>query len=143
MATKIFVNLPVRDLKASMDFFTQLGYSFNKQFSDDTGACMVISEDIYAMLLTHEKFAQFTPNPVADATKATEVITCLSCESKDDVNAVMDKVLAAGGTETREAQDYGFMYGRSFTDLDGHIWEMMWMDAAAVQQQQPAAEAVA
>lgn len=144
MATKIFLNLPVRDLKASMNFFQQLGYSFNPQFSDDTAACMVISEDIYAMLLTHQKFAQFTPKPVADATKTTEVLTCLSCDSKEDVNATMDKALAAGATETREPEDYGFMFGRSFTDLDGHIWEMVWMDPAAVQQQsQPAAEAVA
>lgn len=144
MATKIFVNLPVGDLKASLNFFQQLGYSFNPQFSDDTAACMVISEDIYAMLLTHQKFAQFTPRPVADATKATEVIICLSCDSKEDVNTMMDKALAAGATETREPQDYGFMFGRSYTDPDGHIWELMWMDTAAVQQQsQPAAEAVA
>lgn len=140
MATKIFVNLPVKDLTASMDFFTQLGYSFNKQFSDDTAACMVISEDIYAMLLTHEKFAQFTPKPIADATKSTEVLTCLSCESSSGVDDVMNKALAAGATEARDPQDYGFMYGRSFSDPDGHIWEMMWMDPAAVQPQ-AAAEA--
>ena len=89
MATKIFVNLPVRDLKASINFFQQLGYPFNPQFSDDTAACMVISEDIYAMLLTHKKFAQFTPKQIADATQTTEVITCLSCDSKEAVNAVM------------------------------------------------------
>lgn len=143
MATKIFVNLPVRDLKASVNFFSQLGYTFNPQFSDDTAACMVISEDIYAMLLTHQKFAPFTPKPIADATKTTEVLTCLSCDSKEDVNAMMNKALAAGATETRDPEDYGFMFGRSFTDLDGHIWELVWMDPAAVQPQpQPAAEAV-
>ena len=141
MATKIFVNLPVRNLKASMNFFQQLGYSFNPQFSDDTAACMVISEDIYAMLLTHKKFAQFTPKQIADATQTTEVITCLSCDSKEAVNAVMEKALASGAAETRDPDDHGFMYGRSFTDLDGHIWEMVWMDMAAVQQQQPVAEA--
>lgn len=140
MATKIFVNLPVKDLKASMDFFTRLGYSFNKQFSDDTAACMVISEDIYAMLLTHEKFAQFTPKPIADATRSTEVLTCLSCESRSGVDDVMNKALAAGAAEARDPQDYGFMYGRSFSDLDGHIWEMMWMDPAAVPHPQAVEE---
>lgn len=135
MATKIFVNLPVRDLKKSMAFFQQLGYSFNRQFTDDTAACMVISDDIYAMLLTHEKFAQFTPKAISDATKTTEVLTCLSCNSKEEVNAIVDKALAAGGTEARDPQDYGFMFGRSFNDPDGHIWEIMWMDPAAVQQQ--------
>lgn len=142
MATKIFVNLPVKDLKVSMTFFQRLGYSFNPQFSDETAACMVISEDIYAMLLTHPKFAPFTPKPIADATQTTEVITCLSCDSKEAVNAVVDKALAAGATETREPEDHGFMFGRSFTDPDGHIWEMVWMDPAAVQQGESAAEAV-
>lgn len=140
MATKIFVNLAVKDLPKSIEFFSQLGYSFNQQFTDDTAACMVISEDIYAMLLTHEKFSQFTPKQIADATKTTEVLTCLSCESKEAVNDMVNKALAAGATETREPQDYGFMFGRSFNDLDGHIWEIMWMDPSAVQQQQPAAQ---
>lgn len=135
MATKIFVNLPVDDLPASKAFFAALGYSFNPQISDEPGACMVISEDIYAMLLTHQKFAQFTPRPIADATKATEVITCFSCDNRGNVNEIMDKALAAGGTQTREPQDYGFMYGRSFAVLDGHIWEMVWMDTSAVQQE--------
>ena len=138
MATKIFVNLPVQDLKKSMAFFRQIGYSFNPQFTDDTAACMVISEDIYAMLLTHEKFSQFTPKKIADSSQTTEVLVCLSCESKDAVNALVDKALTVGATEARDPQDYGFMFGRSFNDLDGHIWEIMWMDESAVQQQQSA-----
>ncbi|HUC82875.1 MAG TPA: VOC family protein [Flavisolibacter sp.] len=136
MATKIFVNLPVKDLKKSIEFFQQLGYSFNQQFTDETAACMVISEDIYAMLLTHEKFSQFTSKKIADATQTTEVLTCLSAESKDKVNELVNKALTAGATEAGDPQDYGFMFGRSFNDLDGHIWEIMWMDEAAIQQQQ-------
>ncbi len=134
MSTKIFVNLAVKDLNKSVEFFKKLGYSFNQQFTDETASCMVISDDIYAMLLTEPKFKQFTPKEISDATKTTEVITCLSAESKDAVNELVDKALAAGGTETRPPQDYGFMFGRSFNDLDGHIWEIMWMDESAVQK---------
>ncbi|CAN5509075.1 VOC family protein [soil metagenome] len=134
MSTKIFVNLPVKDLSRSMDFFKKLGYTFNPQFTDETAACMVISEDIFAMLLTEAKFKIFTPKDIADSTKSTEVITCLSAESKDNVNEIVDKALQAGGTETRESQDYGFMFGRSFNDLDGHIWEIMWMDMSALPE---------
>lgn len=134
MSTKIFVNLAVKDLNRSMDFFKSLGYSFNTQFTDDTAACMVISEDIYAMLLTEDKFKQFTPKQIADATKSTEVLTCLSAESKDKVNELVDKAIKAGATETREPQDYGFMFGRSFNDLDGHIWEIMWMDESQIRK---------
>ena len=132
MSTKIFVNLPVKDLNRSIDFFTKLGYSFNPQFTDETATCMVITEDIYVMLLTEAKFKEFTPKEVADASKTTEVLTCLSAESKDAVNKLVDKALAAGATETRDPQDYGFMFGRSFNDLDGHIWDIMWMDQSAV-----------
>ena len=127
MATKIFVNLPVKDLPRSMAFFAALGFTFNKQFTDDTAACMVISDDIYAMLLTHAKFREFTRKEIADATKVTEVLTCLSADSKADA------ALAAGGTEAREPMDYGVMYGRSFQDPDGHIWEVIWMDPSHVQ----------
>jgi predicted lactoylglutathione lyase len=133
MSTKIFVNLAVKDLNRSIDFFKAIGYSFNHQFTDETAACMVISEDIYAMLLTEAKFKEFTPKQVADATKSTEVITCLSAESKEKVNELVDKAIKAGATETREAQDYGFMFGRSFNDLDGHIWEIMWMDESHIE----------
>lgn len=134
MSTKIFVNLAVKDLIKSMDFFSKLGYTFNKQFTDDTAACMVISEDIYAMLLTEEKFKSFTPKQVSDASKATEVMTALSAESREKVNEIVDKALKEGATETRPAEDYGFMFGRSFNDLDGHIWEYIWMDESHIQK---------
>ena len=132
-ARKIFVNLPVKNLDKSMTFFKALGFSFNAQFTDETAACMVISDDIYAMLLTHKKFKEFATKPIADATKTTEVLTCLSAESKDAVNKMADAALRAGGQKLREPQDYGFMYERSFQDPDGHIWEIMWMDPAAVK----------
>ena len=134
MATKIFVNLPVRDLPKSIAFFASLGYTFNKQFTDETAACMVISEDIYAMLLTHPKFKEFTPKEICDATKATEVITCLSCESKTQVDDIIGKAVAAGGKTYKAPMDYGFMYGNAFHDLDGHTWEYMWMDPNFVQK---------
>lgn len=134
MSRKIFVNLPVQDLKKSMDFFTALGFTFNPQFTDETGACMVISEDIYAMLLTHEKFKQFTPNAVCDAKKSTEVLLALNCESRQEVSALLDKALTAGGKRYAEPKDYGFMYQDGFQDLDGHIWEIFYMDPSVVQQ---------
>ncbi|HEX8916613.1 MAG TPA: VOC family protein [Humisphaera sp.] len=133
MARKIFVNLPVKDLPASMAFFKALGFVNNPQFTDDTAACMVVSDDIYVMLLTHAKFKDFTPHPISDAARATEVLVCLSCDSRAAVDEVVDKGLAAGGRSFRDPQDYGFMYGRSFQDLDGHIWEWVWMDPAAVK----------
>jgi predicted lactoylglutathione lyase len=134
MPTKIFVNLPVKDLNKSMSFFETLGYGFNEQFTDETAACMVIAEDIYAMLLTEAKFKDFTRKPVADATKVTEVLTALSVESRARVDALVDTALKAGATEAGEAMDYGFMYGRSFNDLDGHIWEIIYMDPGHVQK---------
>jgi uncharacterized protein len=133
VSTKIFVNLPVKDLDRSKEFFGKLGYSFNPKFTDATAACMVISEDIYAMLLTEAKFKEFTKKPVADATKTTEVLVCLSMESEARVNEVVDTAVKAGATEAREPMDYGFMFGRSFNDLDGHIWEIIWMDPKAAQ----------
>ncbi len=135
MATKIFLNLAVKDLTLSMEFFKKLGYTFNLQFTDETAACMVISDDIYAMLLTHDKFKQFTHKQLADATQTTEVLIALSAENKEAVNSLVDKAVAAGATEDRDVMDYGFMYARSFNDLDGHIWEIMWMDEATVQPQ--------
>lgn len=134
MSRKIFVNLPVKDLDRSKAFFASLGYTFNPQFTDATAACMVISDDIYAMLLTHEKFAMFSPRPISDAHAATEVLTCLSVESREKVHEIADAALAGGGKEVRECQDHGFMLFRSFEDLDGHVWEIMWMDPAAVQK---------
>ena len=134
MATKIFVNLPVKDLKKSIAFFTQLGYSFNPQFTDETATCMIVSEDIYVMLLTHEKFKTFTPKPICDATRSTEVLVCLSCESRQKVEEMVRNAVAAGGKTYAEPQDHGFMYHHGYQDPDGHIWELMWMDPAAVQQ---------
>jgi len=135
MATKIFVNLPVKNLNRSKDFFTSIGFTINPQFTDDTAACVVISEDIYAMILTHAKFKEFTKKQIADATKTTEVLTCLTTDSKDKVNEMVDKAIAAGGTEARDPMDYGFMFARSFNDPDGHIWEVMWMDMNAAPPQ--------
>jgi uncharacterized protein len=131
MASKIFVNLPVKDLDRSTAFFEKLGYSFNPKFTDASAACMVISDDIYAMLLTEAKFKEFTTKPIANATEATEVLVCLSLESKTKVNEVVDTALSAGAVEARPAMDYGFMFGRSFHDLDWHIWEIIWMDPKA------------
>jgi uncharacterized protein len=133
MATKNFINLPVKDLKASIEFFTKLGYTFNPQFTDETATCMIISEDIYAMLLTHEKFKMFTPKEICDATKSSEVLICLSCESREQVDEMVRKAVAAGGSTYNKPQDHGFMYGHGYQDLDGHIWELMWMAPQAIQ----------
>jgi len=128
MATKIFVNLPVKDLKRSMEFFTKLGYKFNPQFTDETAACMIVSDDIYVMLLTHPKFKEFTPKAICDATKSTEVLVCLSCESRDSVNDMVRNAVAAGGTTYAQSKDYGFMYQHGFQDLDNHMWELIYME---------------
>ena len=128
MATKIFVNLPVKDLVKSVEFFGLLGYGFNPQFTDDNAACLVISETIYAMLIIPSVFKTFTPKEMADAHATTEVLLALSVESRDEVDDLMAKAIAAGATEVREPQDQGFMYSCSFEDLDGHIWEVFWMD---------------
>lgn len=134
MATQIFVNLPVRDLDKSIAFFTQLGYTFNPQFTDETATCMIVADDIFVMLLTEAKFGTFTPKPICDATKSTEVLVCLSCPSRQHVDEMVGKAVAAGGSTYNEPQDHGFMYGHGFQDLDGHIWELMWMDPAAVNE---------
>ncbi len=130
---KIFVNLAVKRLDRSIEFFKKLGFTFNAQFTDETAACMVMSDDIYAMLLTEKKFGEFTKKAIADATKTTEVLTCLAVDSRGEVNRIVDAALKAGATEAREAMDHGFMFGRSFNDLDGHIWEIIWMDPSHVQ----------
>jgi len=129
MAQQIFVNLPVKQLQRSMDFFRQLGFDFNPQFTNEQGACMVIGENIFAMLLTEAFFQTFTRKPVADATRTTEVLVCLSCESRDKVDQLVAKARAAGGTVPNEPQDHGFMYGHGFEDLDGHVWELVHMAA--------------
>ena len=133
MATSIFVNLPVSDLPASRSFYEALGYSFNPQFSDDTAACLVISDTIFFMLLTHAKFSDFTPLPIADAKSATGALYAMSRDSKADVDGLLDRALAAGATEPRPVQDLGFMYSRAFADPDGHIFEILWMDPGFVQ----------
>lgn len=129
----IFVNLAVNDLDASKKFFTELGYEINKQFSDENCASIVISDTIVAMIMTKQRYADFTNKEIADSTKTSEVLLCLSAESREKVDELVDKAVAAGGTETREPQDYGQMYGRSFDDPDGHTWEIMWMDPAAIE----------
>ena len=134
MNTSIFVNLPVRDLEKAKEFFITLGYTFNPQFTDETAASLVISENIYAMLLTHEKFKQFTKKEIADSTRTTEVLLALSAESKEAVDTVFEKAIQAGGKEAREPEVYDFMYSRSFEDLDGHIWEIFWMDPNYIQK---------
>ena len=135
MTTKIFVNLPVKDLNQSIEFFAKLGYAFNPQFTDPTAACMIVSEDIYVMLLNHEKFKMFTPNEICDATKSTEVLVCLSCENREEVDETVRKAVDAGGTTYNEPQDHGFMYGHGFRDPDGHIWELVYMDPNFVEKQ--------
>ncbi|MEU4268242.1 VOC family protein [Streptomyces sp. NPDC026092] len=135
MNQMIFVNLPVKDLETSKAFWSKLGYSFNPQFSDDTTACLVISDTIFAMLLTEPKFKEFTKpgKELVDATKSTEVLLTLSAESRVKVDELADGALAAGGTAAKEPIDFGSMYGRSFSDPDGHHWEVMWMDPAEIE----------
>lgn len=135
MPNAIFVNLPCADLKRSKKFFGALGWSFNAQFTNDDAACLVIADKIYAMLHTPASFLCFTKKAIADARTSTEVLLALQLDSKDQVNAITAKALAAGGREAREAEDHGFMYGRSFEDPDGHIWEVFWMDPKAMPQQ--------
>ena len=132
MSRKIFVNIPVKDLEKSKAFYSGLGFSCNPQFTDATAASMVISDDIYVMLLTQEKFESFSPHPISDANQRTEVLLCLSCDSREEVDATIKRALASGGTVYREPMDYGFMYGHSFKDPDGHAWELAYMDPAAM-----------
>ncbi|MEH0197882.1 VOC family protein [Caulobacter sp. CCNWLY153] len=130
----IFVNLPVADLARSKAFFEALGFSINPQFSDETAACVVVSETIFVMLLTHDKFRQFITGEIGDAHAATEVLTCLSAESREEVDDLLAKALANGGKAWKPIMDMGPMYGASFQDPDGHVWELMYMDMAAMQQ---------
>jgi predicted lactoylglutathione lyase len=134
MATKIFVNLPVKDLQKSMAFFTKLGFRFNPQFTDKTAACLIVSEDIFAMLLTEDKFKTFTPKQICDASKYTEVLVALSAESRKEVDEMVRKAVGAGGTTYNKPQDLGFMYGHGFQDLDSHIWEIFYMEPSAINQ---------
>jgi len=131
----IFVNLPVKDLDRSMAFFRALGFDFNPHFTDETAACLVISETIFAMLLTHQKFREFTSREICDTAKATEVLIALNRESRAAVDDIADAALAAGGSADREPMDLGFMYQRSFQDPDGHSWEVLFMEPDAVPPQ--------
>lgn len=135
MKKQVFINLPVSDLKKSMDFYTAVGFQNNPQFTDDTAACMVISEEIYIMLLTHKKFNEFIKKEIANTKTTAAVINALSMQSNDEVNGFMDKAMAAGGKEPVEAKDYGFMLQRSFEDLDGHLWEVFYMDMTKFPKQ--------
>ncbi|WP_338876299.1 VOC family protein [Spirosoma sp. SC4-14] len=140
MATKIFVNLPVSDLNRSVEFFTKLGYRFNPQFTDEKATCMIISEDIYAMLLVKPFFQSFIKKEIADTTKVTQTVLCLSADSREAVDELVDKAIAAGATTVNGTDDQGFMYSRDYEDLDGHNWSIMYMDPAAIEQEQPVAE---
>jgi predicted lactoylglutathione lyase len=132
MAQQIYVNLPVKDLKRAEAFFASLGFSFNAQFTDEKAACMVVGENIYVMLLVESFFQGFTKKPVVDATRGTEVLVCLSRDSRAAVDELVAKALAAGGKAPMPAVDHGFMYAHGFEDLDGHQWELAYMDATAM-----------
>ena len=134
MSRLMFLNLPVRDLDASVAFFTALGFEFDPKFTDESATCMIVSEQAYVMLLVEPRFADFTTRPTVDARTATEAIVALSADSREAVDQFADAALKAGATPARDPQDFGFMYNRSFHDLDGHHWEIMWMDPKAVEQ---------
>ena len=128
----IFVNLPVSDLPRSVAFYEAVGFTVNPQFTDDTAACMVLSDAVSVMLLTHDKFRMFTPKEVADAHRASEVLLCITCESREAVDAITEAALALGSREPSPKDEYSFMYGRSFEDPDGHCWAPMWLDMSAL-----------
>ena len=133
MHKNIFVNLPVKDLNASVKFFTKLGYSFNPQFTDDNATCMIIGENIHVMLLVEPFFTSFIPNPVSDTSKASEVIIALSCDSAEEVKNLTSLAIAAGAIQHKQPADLGFMFSSMFQDLDGHFWEPFWMDPTHVK----------
>jgi predicted lactoylglutathione lyase len=135
MFRQIFVNLPIKDMARSQAFFKALGLTFNQQFTNEQGACLQIADNIYAMLLMEPFFQGFTKLPIADAKKTTEVLIALSCDSRADVDATVAKAVAAGAITPNAPQDHGFMYQHGFADLDGHQWEVFWMDEAAAPAQ--------
>lgn len=136
MRPQIFINLPVKDLEKSMNFYSQMGFTNNPQFSDDTGKCMVFSEEIFVMILTHDKFKSFSSKPIADVSKTTAVLLSLSVESVGKVNEIVENAVSAGGKEPIEPKDYGFMQQRTLEDLDGHTWEIFYMDMSKMPQTQ-------
>jgi predicted lactoylglutathione lyase len=131
---QIYVNLPVKDLNKSVDFFTKVGFEFNPQFTDENATCMVVGENIFVMLLVENYFKTFIKKEIADATKNTEVIVAVSAESRVQVDEIVNKALAAGGKPSNDPIDHGFMYGWSFQDIDGHLWELMYMEESSVDQ---------
>ena len=135
MAKKIFINLPIADLPKAMSFYTAIGFVNNPMFSDDTAACMTISEEINVMLLTHPKFKEFTKKEISNTFTTVSVINSISVDSNEEVNEVVEKAIRAGGVEYNEPKDYGFMQLRSFEDLDGHLWEVFYMDTTKFPQQ--------
>ena len=136
MIKQIFINLPVTDLHESIEFFTKLGFTFNPQFTGENATCLIIGENIFAMLLVEKFFKEFLPDrEIADTSKSAEAIVALATNNRDDVDRMLDKVLAAGGKEYREAMDYGWMYGRVFLDLDGHIWEVFHIDESSMPEE--------
>ncbi|MGH3041891.1 MAG: VOC family protein [Gaiellaceae bacterium] len=134
MSRKLFVNLAVEDLDRAVAFFTELGFSFDPRFTDETGTCMLIGEDAYAMLLVTERFKDFTKKELVDPRAQTEAILALTAESREEVDSLAEKALASGGAPASDPMDFGFLYGRSFRDPDGHHWEVFWMDPAAAEQ---------
>ncbi len=132
MPKKIFVNLPVNNLQKSIDFFTTVGFTFNPQFTDENATCMIISDEINVMLLTHKHFSSFVKKPIADATQTAEMILAVQVESKEKVDDYVQKAVAAGAKTPMADQDYGWMYSKGFEDLDGHLWEVFWMDEKAM-----------
>lgn len=135
MITNIFVNLPVKDLNKTVEFFTKLGFTFNPQFTDENATCMIVGKDIFVMLLVEKFFKTFTEKEISDTTKNTEAIVALSAQSREEVDQLMEKVLGAGGREARDPQDHGWMYGRSFEDINGHLWEIFYMDESAMKKE--------
>ena len=133
MSREIFINLPVRELQKTMEFFSTLGFTYNPQFTDEKAACMIISDKAYVMLLSEPFFKGFTKNEICDTSTRTEAIFALSCESKAEVDQMVRKAIDAGGRPALDPVDHGFMYNWSFYDVDGHHWEVLWMDPKAVQ----------
>ena len=133
MTTKTFVNLPAKDLNKTIEFFTKLGFKFNPQFTDENATCMIVGEDIFVMLLVEKFFKTFTKKEICDTSKNTEVIVALSVEGREKVDQMINKAIEAGGRESREPQDHGWMHGRSFEDINGHIWEIIYMDESALK----------
>ena len=134
MITNIFVNLPVKDLNKTVEFFTKLGFTFNPQFTDENATCMIVGKDIFVMLLVEKFFKTFTKKEISDTTKNTEAIVALSAQSREEVDQMMEKVVNAGGKEARDPQDYGWMYARSFEDINGHLWDIFYMDESAMKK---------